>query len=75
MRTTLDIDNDVLLAAKELAARQNSSAGKVLSQLARQALTQTIDAQSKTRNGFELFPSGGKIVTVELIEQLEDIGH
>ena len=35
MRTTLDIDDDVLLAAKELAAAQVTTAGKVLSELAR----------------------------------------
>lgn len=38
MRTTLDIDDDVLLAAKELAEAQKSTAGKVLSELARKAL-------------------------------------
>lgn len=73
MRTTLDIDDDVLLAAKELAAHQNSSAGKIISQLARQTLTQTSNTQGKMRNGFELFPPSGKIVTVEFLERLEDI--
>jgi polar amino acid transport system substrate-binding protein len=38
MRTTLEIDDDVLLAAKELAAAQRSTAGKVLSELARKGL-------------------------------------
>jgi hypothetical protein len=38
MRTTLDIDDDVLSAAKELAAAQKVTAGKVLSDLARRAL-------------------------------------
>ncbi|HLE82721.1 MAG TPA: antitoxin, partial [Thermoanaerobaculia bacterium] len=35
MRTTLDIDEDVLEAAKELAAVHRKTAGKVLSELAR----------------------------------------
>ena len=39
MRTTLDIDDDVLQAAKELATLRGSTAGKVLSELARRALT------------------------------------
>jgi hypothetical protein len=39
MRTTLDIDDDVLLAAKELAAIRRTTAGQVISDLARQALT------------------------------------
>lgn len=38
MRTTLDIDEDVLQVAKELAAARGSTAGKVLSELARKAL-------------------------------------
>lgn len=38
MRTTLDIDEDVLEAAKELAANRGTTTGKVLSELARQAL-------------------------------------
>ena len=38
VRTTLDIDDDVLQAAKELADHRKTTAGKVLSDLARQAL-------------------------------------
>jgi hypothetical protein len=34
----LDIDEDVLLVAKEIAKRRNLSVGKVLSELARAAL-------------------------------------
>jgi hypothetical protein len=40
MRTTLDIDDDILEAAKELAEAENKTAGQVLSELARKALTQ-----------------------------------
>jgi hypothetical protein len=54
MRTTLDIDDDVLQAAKEIAANRRTTAGQVLSDLARVALapkgTQT------TRNGVPLIP-------------------
>lgn len=39
MRTTLDIDDDVLNAAKQLAKKRNSTAGEVISGLARIALT------------------------------------
>ena len=39
MRTTLDIDHDVLRAAKELAQRERLSAGQVVSRLLRQAMT------------------------------------
>ncbi len=39
MRTTLDIDDDVLQAAKELARAEKKTAGQVLSELARKGLT------------------------------------
>ncbi|MCY3817919.1 MAG: CopG family transcriptional regulator [Gammaproteobacteria bacterium] len=38
MRTTLDIDDDVLVAAKELARRECKTAGKFMSDLMREAL-------------------------------------
>lgn len=39
MRTTLDIDDDLLAAAKELARREGRSAGQVVSDLLRASLT------------------------------------
>jgi len=39
MRTTLDLDDDVLSAARELAAGERRSLGAVISQLVRQGLT------------------------------------
>ena len=39
MRTTVDIDDDVLRAAKELGVMRGKTAGQILSGLARQALT------------------------------------
>lgn len=38
MRTTIDIDNDVLAAVRSLAAAERRSLGAVLSDLARRAL-------------------------------------
>jgi hypothetical protein len=70
VRTTLDIDDDVLLAAKELAAAQEKTAGKVLSELARIGLRGGRRREGKTRNGFVVLPSRGGIVTVELVERL-----
>ncbi len=75
MRTTLDIDDDVLLAAKELAAAQKTTTGQVISELARKALTRSQEGPAKYRNGFRLLPRTGKVITSELIEKLaeEDI--
>lgn len=71
MRTTLDIDEDVLQAAKELARNEQRTAGQVLSDLARKALTQSTAAEpSEYRGGFRLLPRAGKIITPELVEKL-----
>jgi hypothetical protein len=39
MRTTLDLDDDVLQAVKELGALHHKTAGQMLSELARKALS------------------------------------
>jgi len=72
MRTTLDIDEDILLAAKELAKRKGVSMGKVLSDLARQALTR--QGHTTGRHGVPLFPRqpDAGVVTLELVNQLRD---
>ncbi len=73
MRTTLDIADDVLLAAKERARRENKTAGEVVSELLRQALTApqpSAAREPKAVHGFKPFPRRGEIVTNELIDQL-----
>ncbi|KPK05327.1 MAG: CopG family transcriptional regulator [Anaerolineae bacterium SG8_19] len=72
MRTTLDIDEDVLLVAKEVAEQQGISKGKALSQLAREALTR--QAAIATRNGVPLFPRqpDAEVVTLEIVNELRD---
>lgn len=81
MRTTLDLDDDVLASAKEIARRENRTAGQVLSDLARRALTQSSPAAAPARrgpaaaNGFRPFPSRGGIVTNALIDKLREEGE
>lgn len=72
VRTTLDIDDDVLAAARELAEQRKSTAGRVISELARQALTRPADASLVSRNGFRVLPSRGGIVTSELVRRLAE---
>jgi len=76
MRTTLDIADDVLQAAKERARREKKTAGEVISELARSALTAPPDApgarEPKTRYGFRPFPKRGGIVTNERIKTLRE---
>jgi hypothetical protein len=79
MRTTLDIDDDVLAAAKELAKARKSTAGEVISDLARKALTVPEPTGAKgpggtvLKNGWYVLPSrGGPPVTSELVQRLLD---
>lgn len=72
-RTTVDIDEDVLQAAKELAAARKSSIGRVLSDLARQAL-EAARSERRVRNGVPLLPprAGEQVVTLEMVNRLLD---
>ena len=78
MRTTVDIDDDVLLAAKELARCEKKSAGAVLSELARKGLNGVSataeDPAGESFYGFHPWPRRGKPVTNELINRLRDDG-
>ena len=76
MRTTLEIDDDVLQAAKERARLANTTAGRVISDLARRALSAP-QATTEVREppavyGFKPLPSRGGIVTNELIDRLRE---
>jgi len=67
MRTTLDIEDDVLQAAKELAQREGGTAGQVISTLARRGLAAPATPPGK--------PSAarGEVVTLERIQNLMDL--
>ena len=72
MRTTLNIADDVLAAAKSLAVQRHQSVGEVISALARKTLTQAVP--SSRRNGVPLLPSKPRPqpVTMEMINELRD---
>ena len=73
MRTTLDIDDDVLEAAKELAASRSTTAGRVLSELARKGLAPA--RAPRVRNGVPLLPrrpKGTPRPTMALVNRLRD---
>jgi hypothetical protein len=53
MRTTLELDDDLLAAAKQIARERGQSLGEVISDLARQSIALT--ARPKVRNGALLF--------------------
>lgn len=82
MRTTLDIADDVLLAAKEAARLQKTSIGQALSAIARKALLALPAGQPETvsptadrlaRLGIHVLAgSAGVPVTDELVNRLRD---
>jgi hypothetical protein len=68
----VDIDDDVLLAVKHRARAEHRSAGAVLSELARRALTESPAASTESFHGFQPLPKRGGVVTNELIERLRE---
>jgi hypothetical protein len=74
MRTTLDIEDDVLLAAKDMARREHLTAGQVISRLARLALTVRVDQQpsAPTVGGFRPLPARGVLVSNEQVNALRE---
>jgi len=76
MRTTLNIEDDVLYAVKERARREKRTAGEVLSELARAALTgrhnADVIAEGESFYGFDPLPHRGPAVSNALIEELRD---
>jgi hypothetical protein len=72
MRTTLDLDEDVLAAAKALGQLQRKTAGQVISELARRGLDANRTA-ARIRNGVPLLPTvPGRIVTPQMVEAALD---
>lgn len=79
MRTTLDIDDDILSATKELARQEHLSAGQLVSKLLRGVLTGQAAMGSGIHPptptsvaGFRPFGSGSKIVTNEQVNVLRE---
>ena len=78
MRTTLDIDDDVLQAAKELAEHEGKTAGQLLSDLARPGILcrnshkeESSDAPFIIKDGLPVLRSRGGIVTNEMVKRIQ----
>jgi hypothetical protein len=75
VRTTLDIDEDVLFAAKERARKEKISTGAALTLIARAGLNQaaqSIPRGRKSALGITPLPSRGEVITNEHIDRLRD---
>lgn len=72
MRTTINIEEDILCAAKDISLREGVTLGKALSELARLGLEKR-GGTVKKRDGIPVFPKkSDKVVTMEFINQLRD---
>jgi hypothetical protein len=71
VRTTLDIDDDVVVAARELAGDERRSLGSVISDLARRGLT---PARIETDGGLPVIrvPAGTPPITAEMVRRALD---
>jgi hypothetical protein len=76
MRTTLDIADDVLQAAKERARYEKKTLGEVISELARRALTTPREVAAVREPtavyGVRPFAPGGSVITNGLIDKLRE---
>jgi hypothetical protein len=85
MRTTLDIADDILFAAKEMARREKKSLGQIISELARRAFASAAPAypanapgtapdvsERLASYGIHPLPKRGGVVSNELIDRLRD---
>jgi hypothetical protein len=72
VRTTLDIDDDIVAAARELAAEERRSLGSVISELARRGLTPArVEADD---DGLPVIrvPAGTPAITAEMVRRALD---
>ena len=72
MRTTLDIDDDVLQAVKEIGEMRKKTAGQVLSELARRGLCPP--RNDKVRNGVPIIHRrpGEPLITTADVKRLQE---
>ncbi len=71
MRTTLSLDDDVLIAAKAIAEQQRKSIGEVVSELMRRSLRRP--GAPTERNGIPLLRrNGDTLVTLDAVNALRD---
>ncbi len=71
MRTTLDIYPDVLETAKEIARKEKKTAGKVISELARNGFYGQPAAYTK-KHGVPVLPPTGHLVIEESVQRIRD---
>jgi len=74
MRTTLEIDDDVMQAAREIARLKNQGVGRAISDLARRGLAPETSPVVELQDGIPVWKHGpGAVaVTSEMVRNLAD---
>lgn len=76
MRTTLNIDDDILITVKGLAQKEQISTGRLLSRLAREGLTtghfQRKNETSEKVAGFHPFPPRNNVISNDQVNRIRD---
>ncbi len=73
MRTTISLDEDVLLVARRLAARERLSLGQAVSRLARRGAAEPAGSSQppqKLRGRYALLPVRDEVITPEHVREL-----
>ena len=75
MRTTLNVDDDVLAAARDMAFIRQISIGEALSKLARQGMNSRIGTRRDTVSGLLIFdvPDDAPQITLEMVERAQEL--
>ena len=82
MRTTLDIEDDIYVHARQVAAVEHVSVGKVVSRLMRQGLQNALAHSAGAaaadslgfvyKHGIPVLPADGRAITQALIDRIRD---
>jgi hypothetical protein len=74
MRTTLEIDDDVMQAAREMARLKNQGIGRMISDLARRGLAPEVSPVVEIEDGIPVWKHipGAVAVTSEMVRNLAD---
>lgn len=74
MRTTLEIDDDVMQAAREIARVRNLAIGTAISELARRGLAPESAPKVEMRNGIPVWvhEPGASVVTSRMVRRLAE---
>jgi len=74
MRTTLEVDDDVMEAAKQIARLKNQGIGRALSDLARRGLVPETSPTVELQDGIPVWihKPGAVVITSEMVRNLAD---